>query len=593
MTIYYIDGATGNDTTGDGSSSLPWKTVNKGITSATAGDEIRLAKTASASTITGADVTWTFNSNTVATSASLVGTIAIGDIVGRPIASGNGSWETYYKVTGINATTITLECKYYGTTGTDTNAIKRVVPTDSFSPASGTALMNISNKSSLTISGGWNLSGTPTQDGETWLKHLGAKTTSTNGGINLTGTTTNIVISKVNIADCYRGIFIQATNTITSDCTFVNNAQANVDVNTGTNNTFENCIGTSTSNGNSYSYSINVPCSFTNCMSFAGFIGSCVIFGASINGIVEGLTCFGTGTNLWGFTNVGAGAIIKNCTMSYCHNAIRVIYPNIVIDNCTFTNCTIGVNVSNSLNGLYVNNCTFTNCSEYGVYGTSARGIEINSCVFTSCAIDVYGDGNCSDFYSINNTHTTPTNFSYSRVAGTGIFSITNCTIDAPSIGKAYNVITVANYYLPQYVLQNSFGGQYGAIYANGQVTRDTVITSTTGQPTLKFQYTNTIANNNAYTKIASWYANSSTAHTINYELRANGSWSGTLIPVIKLNGVIIKTGTSITSISNGLWDAKTLSVTTGEVTSDGELSLEFNVNANNIAINIGDIEVI
>ena len=40
MATYYINADTGDDTTGDGSSALPWATLSKGITGSASGDTI-------------------------------------------------------------------------------------------------------------------------------------------------------------------------------------------------------------------------------------------------------------------------------------------------------------------------------------------------------------------------------------------------------------------------------------------------------------------------------------------------------------------------------------------------------------------------
>ena len=43
-TAYYFDLASGDDSTGDGSNSNPWKTIDKCTTSRSAGDECRGAR---------------------------------------------------------------------------------------------------------------------------------------------------------------------------------------------------------------------------------------------------------------------------------------------------------------------------------------------------------------------------------------------------------------------------------------------------------------------------------------------------------------------------------------------------------------------
>ena len=91
MTIYYVDLVSGNDSTGDGSSGNPYKTHNKVATLWSTGDELRLAKTSAPSSVGSGNIVFTDGSTTVTTSVSLVGTVAVGDYIGKPSATGNGS----------------------------------------------------------------------------------------------------------------------------------------------------------------------------------------------------------------------------------------------------------------------------------------------------------------------------------------------------------------------------------------------------------------------------------------------------------------------------------------------------------------------
>jgi hypothetical protein len=576
--IYYCD-TTGNDTTGNGTAGTPYLTINKCIAVATAGDEIRVGKTAAYTQYTAANCTWTNNTNTVATSASLVGSVAVGDNVGRPGAAGNGAVETFYKVTGITATTITLQTKYYGTTGTDTASIFKVVPT---SAMSASAAVSVTVSKGVHISGGWNLSGTPAQDGETWI------TPTTVDGFNaISITASGSTISRMNVVDGVRCWTI-STNTSGTLEYFTALSPSIYGVET---------VATST-------------VTISNVMSNGGVTNAAIALSAAVNNVTNVVALNGTGIGVFllapsveaigfavycsgvGYTTNSTSIKYTNCTAEYCSTAGFNISSNGAANNCTANYNTIGITSSTGVTGINITNCTLTGNTTYGIQATQVHGMEISGCTFTSNTIDVYVDQYSSNVSSYNNNHNTPVNYAYSKPLNAGTINIYNCSIDAPSAGKAFNIVAGASYLIPHYSIQNSFGGIYGSFYANGQVIRDTTTLSTTGEPTLNVQYSSTVSVSRAYLKIASFYANSATAHTISYGLRAAGAWTGTLIPVIKLNGIIIKTGTSITSISNGSWDSKTLSVTTGEVTADGELSLEFNINSNNIAINVGDIEV-
>lgn len=81
MADYYVDSASGNDTTGDGSSGNPWATIQKAIDNATGGDTIHLSNVQK---FTEGDLSWssgfgttTYNTPLVFTSWDNGGSIAI------------------------------------------------------------------------------------------------------------------------------------------------------------------------------------------------------------------------------------------------------------------------------------------------------------------------------------------------------------------------------------------------------------------------------------------------------------------------------------------------------------------------------------
>ena len=114
MTVNYADWGSGNDTSGDGSAGNPYKTIDKASTGLSGGDEVRCAKTTDPSTLSGT-LTWTDNSPTVSTSVSLVGTVAAGDIIGKPTAALDSADETWWVVSSVAAGAITLTSNFYGT----------------------------------------------------------------------------------------------------------------------------------------------------------------------------------------------------------------------------------------------------------------------------------------------------------------------------------------------------------------------------------------------------------------------------------------------------------------------------------------------
>lgn len=156
---YYFDLSGGDDTTGDGSSGNPWKTIDKCTTSRTGGDECRGAKT----TVTAISGTCTFTngSNEIATSVDQSGTVSAGDFVSK-----NSGLEGWWLVASVDSDSINLTYEYWGLSGSGTPTtgyfVTPVTGTEEYDfQASGT-----SAASRLKVSGGWDLTG-PTQDGIT------------------------------------------------------------------------------------------------------------------------------------------------------------------------------------------------------------------------------------------------------------------------------------------------------------------------------------------------------------------------------------------------------------------------------------------
>lgn len=191
-TIVYWDFLNGNDTTGNGSAANPYKTLAKATTGLTGGDEVRCAKSPDPATLSGT-LTFTDGSASVATSEDLTAVLGAYDFV-----SLNTAGETWWEISSINSTTITLVVAYRGTGGTGTGykrGITGSIAGVTVADASGyTGLHTISASGSsvsskLKMSFGWNLAGTPAQDGQTFFFQSNA----TKGGWGIYGSSKNYV----------------------------------------------------------------------------------------------------------------------------------------------------------------------------------------------------------------------------------------------------------------------------------------------------------------------------------------------------------------------------------------------------------------
>jgi len=566
MAVLYVDLISGNDTTGNGSAGTPYLTINKAVSIAGGPHDIRVAKTTAYTSVAcaGAGVGWTNNSVTVTTSADLRGSIAVGDYIGKTTAAGNGAEETFYRVNAITAATITLEYKYQGTTASEASCNKAVVITTG---SAGAAACTVVARTIL--SGGWNLSGTPTQDGETWYKANNTRVTGTAYGVG--GAVTAVTISKLNIVEVYVGVDIGTSSSVT-DCTM-----------------------------HGYSIGIYRAClTVTDCVLSA--LATSAIFGATT---VTNCYCYG----IVGLSTMNANSVITNCkfysttgfvpvatwtvtgcTFAGCTTGINDTPMNFQVDDSTFINCTTGIEtLGNSYSGFSAINCTFTHCAK-GVYILQDNGVQLSGCTFNSCTIGVDLPNYAGSTILNECAFTTPTTYAIQRGIGTGTITCIGCTIDGASIAKAYNV-TASPYSLIQYVFIGSFG-KNGTIYGNASVLQDSSVYRTSA-PSLAIGWVSTSTKSNLDVKVISAYVNASTERTYAFYMKAsNNSWSGSITVKWKLNGVTIKTeSTAITSLTTS-WASFSYTCAAGLITTDGELSLEFLPNMNNYSVYVDDIVI-
>ena len=110
---YYADFASGNDSTGDGSTGNPYKTPDGAAAARvlTGGDEIRVAKTP-ITQLTGT-CTFTNGSTDVGTSADQSAVVADDDILGK-----NSGVEAWWSIASVDADSITLDRAYWGASET-------------------------------------------------------------------------------------------------------------------------------------------------------------------------------------------------------------------------------------------------------------------------------------------------------------------------------------------------------------------------------------------------------------------------------------------------------------------------------------------
>jgi len=206
MAIIYCDYTNGDDDTGDGTAGTPYQTIQKASTGLSGGDEVRVAKSPAATSLTG---TLEFTKGSAAVTGS--GTnfdpeITIGDF----IEGADGRW---YEVITVTDDTNLILYKVYPSATAD-NADPHLLGVTSTGEAAATTTQvqsvlasGTSNASRLKISGGWDLTG-PTQDGETFFRQMHGTFNNRYGyGFYITGKSF-LDIEKIHFLRYYFGTYM-------------------------------------------------------------------------------------------------------------------------------------------------------------------------------------------------------------------------------------------------------------------------------------------------------------------------------------------------------------------------------------------------
>ena len=212
MAFIHTNFLTGNDTTGDGSTALPYKTVFKALGLAASNDTIKVAG-GQWVPITG-DFTFTYSSLTVDTSVSQVGILAVNDII--TFEDGQFGFDKFhYKIGAVTSTTLTLTVSWAGPTQI-VSGISKIDTYNYSSPTQNSAFetwnttaIQPAGRTGITISGGWNPGYTDNSNG--WTVARRESTTAVNipifaATVDLGDWKQNLVFDKFMI--CRIGAFI-------------------------------------------------------------------------------------------------------------------------------------------------------------------------------------------------------------------------------------------------------------------------------------------------------------------------------------------------------------------------------------------------
>jgi hypothetical protein len=192
MAFIHTNFLTGNDSTGDGSTGTPYKTVYKAVQVAVSADFIKVAGGQWSSNLAGT-FTFTQGSNVVNTSVSQVGTVLVDDILSF---EDNQFGFDHFHIKVMSLTTTTITTAMFWPMATTTVSDVRRIQTYHYSSATATALETWSTtdvqptgRTGITISGGWSNDFT-TQTGWTVVRCTGRNISTANTGVGFAFTAT-------------------------------------------------------------------------------------------------------------------------------------------------------------------------------------------------------------------------------------------------------------------------------------------------------------------------------------------------------------------------------------------------------------------
>jgi len=589
MAIYYVDLEGGNDTTGDGSNTAPYKTHSKASAQMSDNDELRLAKNTTADTIINNVFSWSMASDIVTVEADLTATLAEGDHIGKPTAAGNGAFETFYRIESVSystpTTTIKLYNRYYGTTEATASATKKFIQIDDINDCAKDTICSwyymadggygyIGN---LTVSGGWNLT-TETQDGETWFtgtppawttdawyayKHGDETDPNNYSKLNIVGLSEPFGAHNEQstlVDDCtflvYKGFlsFSQTNGGNVNNCViFSSGGRAMMEQTALEGKSFSNIYANSSNNEAFYISNPGNTTTFNDCVFVSAFIGMLM--------------------------QISAQKIILNNTI--CSGGLEAISCEINGNQIEFkgtsevTHSIKGIDVGSGKYGIKISNPVTNNCT-YGIVGSQIFGILIDNHTADSCDYafrsDVYGRE--INLHGFNYTNTKQ--WSICNYASNCPMNLAGGTTDNMT-NLIYN--PAPDYQLPKFRAQNISGLRDGVFWNSKRWQKYDAVFRTKA-PSYWFSTDVDLSGSYYPDKVFNTYAETGKAYKISVYVKVGDlSWKGTVLPELRLNGIIVDSYPEKTVISSDweLWEFPMSAVSP----NDGELSLNLTINQN------------
>lgn len=391
MAIVYCSWATGDDTTGDGTAANPFKTITKASTSRSPGDEVRVAKSAEPTALTGT-VGFTLNSTTVTgVDTAFTSELAIGDFIQAPDGQ-------YYEVITLTSDTAAVLYKRYpGETQSGYSSYKLGVTDTGAAAGSSTQMQVVSSSGDssayLYISGGWDLS-TELQTGQTYFRQMHATFANRYGyGLYISDRSyTNI--SRLHFLRYNIGIkfYMGSTYNILTSLVCSSN-QSGIAIEGNMRTPHYNTIASPVCNSNNgagitmVSISVIQDIIITNAICNSNGVG--INITSTDNCVLTSPVCNSNATGI----AYNSGAINSICTGATCNNnsgdgiTYGTVIKNTLISPVCYSNGSSGIAYSQSNNNI----CSGAICNsnkKYGIYYTTYA--NRNSLISPTCSFNTY-----------------------------------------------------------------------------------------------------------------------------------------------------------------------------------------------------------
>jgi hypothetical protein len=556
-----------------------------------AGDTVKIGKTfvKDASIQVGSgNITFTRNSSTVTTSVDLRASLSVGRFIGLTSATVEGCLDSgdptatrpdmYYKISAITASTITIDGRYAGATTTVSTVNRLRLGTEiPLNGAVGTSTITTSTSGCIWEGGYDYINNTlvARTTGQTALQ----PTTTSGDVIHWTLGGTAEILRYFGSFNASRGVRNSGTNCVAEYC-YVNSRLNYCYELQGARATDRYCTSIS-GTGILQGFYMSVATARLEYSYGTSVSNSCISSTAGVNVLNCRTDCCVTS----GF-NLATSSVATNCLADTCVSGF-IIGSNVLLDNCIGTVCNNAIAPTTTTIGNVIKGGSYTNNTNAGIAFQACFQPMVDGVTFSGNTNDITIDQYTSNVRIWNCNTNAPTNWFISRVLNGGTVDVRDCTIDAPSIAKAIQVVAGVSYSLPQYTLENSFGLPDGQYFANSSYVRDYTDYKTSGY-SMKLTNNTTLSNQIISQPMLSYGVNAGTGRTLTFWLKAvTAGWIGSITPILRLGGKIIKVGTPITSLSLD-WDTSySISATGSEIDHDGELQLEFINNANTVPIRL------